>query len=52
MIDLGDYAAPVLSAYAVSIILIGGLVLASLHRARKARAALRAAEQEQGQTHV
>lgn len=52
MIDLGAYAAPVLSAYAVSFALIGSLILISLHRARKAHAALRAAEKEQGQTHV
>lgn len=38
--DLGAYAGAVLSAYAVTAVLLGGLVLASLRRARKAREAL------------
>lgn len=42
--DLGKYAGPVLSAYVVSILLILGLVLLSLLRARRVRQAL--AEQE------
>ncbi|WP_425277782.1 heme exporter protein CcmD [Roseivivax isoporae] len=40
MPDLGDYAGAVLSAYAVSLGLIVGLVVLSLWRARRVRAAL------------
>ncbi len=40
MPDLGTYAGAVLSAYAVTAVLLGGLVAISLRRARKARAAL------------
>lgn len=40
MPDLGSYAVYVLSAYAVSIVLIVGLVALSVARARKVRAEL------------
>ncbi len=40
MPDLGAYAGAVLSAYAVSGLLLAGLVVLSLRRARKAREAL------------
>jgi heme exporter protein D len=48
MPDLGKYAAEVLSAYAVSLLLLGGLVALSLRRGRAARAALRDVEREAG----
>jgi len=40
MPDLGSYAGAVLSAYAVSALLLAGLVALSLRQARKAREAL------------
>ena len=46
MPELGKYAAEVLSAYAASLVLLAGLVLATLRRGRAARAALKAAEEE------
>ncbi|NNU81009.1 heme exporter protein CcmD [Halovulum dunhuangense] len=52
MPELGPYAGAVLSAYAVSILLIGALVALSLRRAAKMRAALRRAEKKEGATHV
>ncbi|MEM9523989.1 MAG: heme exporter protein CcmD [Pseudomonadota bacterium] len=45
MPDLGKYAADVLSAYAVSVALIVGLVVLSLRQAGRARRAL---EQREG----
>ena len=44
--DLGKYATEVMSAYAVSLLLLLLLVVLTLRRGRRARAALRAAEQE------
>jgi heme exporter protein D len=44
MPDLGTYATEVLSAYAVSLLLIGALVWRSLHVARGLRAAMERAE--------
>jgi heme exporter protein D len=44
MPELGKYAVEVLSAYAVSLALLGGLVALTLRRGRKARAALDEAE--------
>lgn len=44
MPDLGKYGTEVLSAYAVSILLLVGLVLLSLWRARRVRAELRDVE--------
>ncbi|MFT6676792.1 MAG: heme exporter protein D [Sulfitobacter sp.] len=46
MPELGKYAAEVLSAYAVSLVLLGALIALSLRRSRAARAALKAAEAE------
>ena len=45
MPDLGKYADAVLSAYAVSIVLLVGIVALSLISGRKARAALRDIEE-------
>ncbi|MDR9428727.1 MAG: heme exporter protein CcmD [Salibaculum sp.] len=44
--DLGKYAAEVLSAYAVSILLLLGLVWISVRAARRARATLEAVERQ------
>ena len=44
MPDLGKYADAVLSAYAVSLLLLVVLVLLTLRRGRRARAELAAAE--------
>lgn len=46
MPELGKYAAEVLSAYAVSLILLAVLVAVSLRRGRAARIALDAVERE------
>jgi heme exporter protein D len=46
MPDLGKYAAEVLSAYGVSLVLIASLVVLTLRRGARARAALRQAEEE------
>ena len=48
MPDLGKYADTVLSAYAVTILLIVALVAFSLRRAARVRAALRAQEARMG----
>nr|WP_156874987.1 heme exporter protein CcmD [Sulfitobacter alexandrii] len=48
MPDLGKYAVEVLSAYAVSLLLLLVLVLWTLRRGRAARATLDAAERETG----
>jgi len=40
MPELGKYAAEVLSAYGVSLVLLAGLVLLSLRKGRRARADL------------
>ncbi|MGZ9809784.1 heme exporter protein CcmD [Pseudoroseicyclus sp. H15] len=45
---LGDYAVEVISAYVVSLLMIGGLVWLSARAARKARAAVERAEQRHG----
>ena len=44
MPDLGDYAVEVLSAYAVSILLIGSLIVLSWRRYARVRAALEEVE--------
>lgn len=46
MPDLGKYAAEVLSAYGLSLFLLMALVLISLRRGRRARAALEKIEAE------
>nr|WP_025061641.1 heme exporter protein CcmD [Sulfitobacter guttiformis] len=46
MPDLGKYAAEVLGAYGVTLLLLAGLVIVTLRRGRKARAALKKMEQE------
>ena len=46
MPELGKYAAAVLSAYGVSLLLLAGLVVATVLRGAKARAALRHIEEE------
>jgi heme exporter protein D len=48
MPDLGDYAAEVLAAYAVSIALIVWIVAASVWRARRVRDELRQVEARRG----
>lgn len=48
MPDLGKYAAEVLSAYAVSLLLLAGLVVLSLWQGARTRRALREAEARQG----
>ncbi len=45
MPDLGKYAAEVLSAYAVTIALMVGLLVISLRQSAKTKAALRAVEE-------
>lgn len=47
MPDLGKYAVEVLSAYAVTIVLIVALIGVSLYRARQVRASLREVEARQ-----
>ncbi len=44
--DLGKYAADVLSAYAIALILLIALVVFSLRQSAKARAALEDAEKQ------
>ncbi|KIN60612.1 Cytochrome c-type biogenesis protein CcmD [Sulfitobacter noctilucae] len=46
--DLGKYAVEVLSAYAASLALLGGLIYLTLRRGRAARAELRDIEKEVG----
>ena len=46
MPDLGKYSDTVLSAYGVSIVLIVGLVLFSIRRARKMKALLESVEKK------
>lgn len=48
MPDLGTYAVPVLSSYAVSIGLLVAVVAASIWRARRVRARLDAVETRRG----
>lgn len=48
MPDLGPYAAEVLSAYAVTGVLLGGIVALSLWQARRARARLAELERRRG----
>lgn len=44
--ELGKYAVEVLSAYGVSLVLLAGLLLLTLRRGRRARAALEQVERE------
>ena len=46
MPDLGKYADAVLTAYGASLVLLIGIVVLSVSAGRKARAAMRAAEDE------
>ena len=46
--ELGRYAFAVLSAYGVTALLLGGIVAASLARARRVKQALAAAEAARG----
>ncbi len=46
MPDLGKYAVEVLSAYAASLALLGGLLWLTLRRGKAARAALKSIEAE------
>ncbi len=48
MPELGKYAVEVISAYAVSLVLLGGLVWLTLSRGKTARQALESAEREAG----
>jgi len=48
MPDLGAYAVPVLSSYAVSLGLLVALVVASVWKARRVRARLDEVEQRRG----
>lgn len=48
MPDLGRHAVEVLSAYAVSLVILAGIVLLSWLQARRSRAALAAAEARNG----
>lgn len=48
MPDLGKYAGAVLGSYAVTILLIGGLIGLVLWRGARVRAALREVEARQG----
>ncbi|WP_425506289.1 heme exporter protein CcmD [Sulfitobacter maritimus] len=48
MPELGKYAGEVLSAYAVSLLLLAGLVIVTLWRGRAARRALEETEAEAG----
>jgi len=48
MPELGKYAVEVMSAYGVSLLLLGGLIGLTLHRGRAARLALARAEAEAG----
>lgn len=50
MPDLGKYAAEVMSAYLVSVVLIIGLVVFSLRRSSRIRAALRDVESRRTKT--
>ena len=50
MPDLGKYAEAVLSSYALSILLVLALVVVSIRRARKVKAALEEVE-KRGKTH-
>ncbi len=46
MPELGKYAAEVLSAYGASLLLLAGLLVVTLRRGQRARAALRQIEKE------
>lgn len=48
MPDLGKYAFEVLSSYGVTLLLLAAIVLVSLRRARKVRAALDEVERRSG----
>ena len=48
MPDLGTYAVPVLSSYAVSLVLLVVVVLASIWKARRVRARLEDVESRRG----
>ena len=47
--ELGKYAVPVLSAYAVSLAALGVIVWSTLRRARKTRAQLKDVEKRRAQ---
>ncbi len=51
MVDLGKYTSTVLSAYAVTLILLAILVVVSILRARRTRAALEKLETKRGRKH-
>ena len=44
--DLGNYAVPVLSAYASMVVLVGGLILLSLRSAKKSKQTLARLEEK------
>ena len=48
MPDLGTYAVPVLSSYAVSLGLLAAVILASVWKARRVRARLETVETRRG----
>lgn len=50
MPDLGTYALPVLSSYAVSLGLLAVLILASVWKARRVRARLETVENRRGRS--
>jgi heme exporter protein D len=50
MPDLGTYAVPVLSSYAVSLALLAAVVLASVWKARRVRARLEQVENRRGRS--
>lgn len=50
MPDLGRYSVEVLSAYGVSLVLLAGVVVISVWRARKVRGQLARVEEARGKT--
>ncbi len=46
MLDLGKYATPILLSYGAAILLMGGLILASIKRQRRIRQQIRRIEEE------
>lgn len=50
MPDLGSYALPVLSSYAVSLGLLVALIVASVWKARRVRARLESVENRRGRS--
>ena len=47
MIDLGQYAFPILASYGASLALLGAIILLSIRDQRKTRAAIRVLEKEE-----